>query len=334
MTQTRNKHIDIAKTLAIFLVVMQHAWSMLGLDDPSWGLLCSAYCSVSTLGVNLFIFISGALLLSQKPEPVLEFYSKRLKRLLIPFVTLAMVAYIVSLLMGAYAWWDGTVKMALFNFIPVLLENKINIFHWFVHMLFVLYLFTPLLQRSLQSLTQRETELLLLIWVIGFLLKQYYPEMQLSKYLPSLWTHLGLYITGYYVYHFRTKNKKYLIISIFSFLLLCIINILTYCAIEITRHLATIFLGIICFNLPIFSPSSQSCIGRMTIKFSRYSYTIYLLHILLIRAIYIVTESYFSNIAIGCVPLIVTPLIMIVFYVACTLYDKIKWLPNNLIGIG
>jgi membrane-bound acyltransferase YfiQ involved in biofilm formation len=74
--------------------------------------------------------------------------------------------------------------------------------------------------------------------------------------------------------------------------------------------------------------------GRMTIKFSRYSYTIYLLHILLIRAIYIVTESYFSNIAIGWVPLIVTPLIMIVFYVACTLYDKIKWLPNNLIGIG
>ena len=149
MEQSRNLNVDLTKSLAMILVVMQHAWSMLGLDDSSWGLVCSSYKSISTLGVTLFIFVSGVLLLSYKSESLLNFYIKRFRRLLIPFVFLAAVAYIASLFSGSYEWWDGSLQMALIQFIPALLENQINEFHWFVHMLFVLYLFTPILSRAL-----------------------------------------------------------------------------------------------------------------------------------------------------------------------------------------
>ena len=86
MLQTRNWNIDLAKALAMLLVVMQHAWSMLGLDDPSYGLVCGVYRAVSTVGVPLFVFVSGALLLPRTPEPPKVFYKKRLNRLLVPFL--------------------------------------------------------------------------------------------------------------------------------------------------------------------------------------------------------------------------------------------------------
>ena len=140
------------------LVVMQHAWSMLDLDDSSYGLVCGAYRAISTVGVPLFVFVSGALLLPRKPEPLKVFYKKRLNRLLIPFLLFASIMYMVSLFIGQYDWWDGEIKTALLQFLPSLLENKINISHWFVHMLLVIYLLTPFLQRAISALSQREIE--------------------------------------------------------------------------------------------------------------------------------------------------------------------------------
>ena len=335
MSQSRNWNIDLTKSLAMILVVMQHAWSMLGLDDSSWGLVCSSYKSISTLGVTLFIFVSGALLLSHKSESesLFSFYIKRFRRLLIPFVFLAAVAYIASLFSGTYEWWDGSLQMALIQFIPALLENQINEFHWFVHMLFVLYLFTPILQRALNALKQQDVEFLLLIWLIGMLLKQYYPAMMFSRYLPPLWIHLGIYVAGYYVYNY-CKGGKFLKVGVIIFILLCILNISTNCAIDATRHLATIFLGMMCLNISFKDDVQQSIFGKVTINISRYSYTTYLLHILFIRVIYMLTESYFSSALIVWIPLLITPFVVLVFYVGCRKYDTIKWLPNNLVGIG
>ena len=118
-------------------------------------------------------------------------------------------------------------------------------------------------------------------------------------------------------------------------ILLFLLDALTDCTVHLGVPLTAITIGVACLNLPaLYPPPSQSCFGRVVINFSRYSYTIYLLHILVIRAIYLVAEPYFTDMLIGWIPLIITPLIMIVFYLACTLYDKTKWLPNNLIGIG
>ena len=335
MLQTRNWNIDLAKALAMLLVVMQHAWSMLGLDDPSYGLVCGVYRAVSTIGVPLFVFVSGALLLPRTPEPLKVFYKKRLNRLLVPFLLFASLMYVVSLFAGQYDWWNGDVKMALLQFLPSLLENKINILHWFVHMLLVIYLLTPFLQRALSSLSQREIEGILLVWMVGMLLRQYYPALNVLSYTSGLWKYLGVYIAGYYVIQYRAGKKRYCYFGLVLTVLLFLLDALTDCAIHLGVPLTAVMMGLVCLNVPasFFSPS-QSRMRCIITNFSRYSYTIYLLHILVIRAIYLVAESYFTDMVIGWIPLIITPLIMIVFYLACTLYDKTKWLPNNLIGIG
>lgn len=335
MLQTRNWNIDLAKALAMLLVVMQHAWSMLGLDDPSYGLVCGVYRAVSTVGVPLFVFVSGALLLPRTPEPLKVFYKKRLNRLLVPFLLFASLMYVVSLFAGQYDWWNGDVKMALLQFLPSLLENKINILHWFVHMLLVIYLLTPFLQRALSSLSQREIEGILLVWMVGMLLRQYYPALNVLSYTSGLWKYLGVYIAGYYVIQYRAGKKRYCYFGLVLTVLLFLLDALTDCAIHLGVPLTAVMMGLACLNASASFPSpSQSRMGCIITNFSRYSYTIYLLHILVIRAIYLVAEPYFTDMLIGWIPLIITPLIMSVFYLACTLYDKIKWLPNNLIGIG
>ena len=80
--------------------------------------------------------------------------------------------YIVSLFAGQYDWWNGDVKTALLQFIPSLLENRINILHWFVHMLLVIYLLTPLIftYRILKFFELKKDELFSAISVDDYLL--------------------------------------------------------------------------------------------------------------------------------------------------------------------
>ena len=333
MSNIRNYNIDIAKTLAMVLVVMQHAWSMLDLDNPTLGLLCSAYRAIVTVGVPLFVFLSGALLLSRPIIRIKDFYKKRLVRLLIPFIILGLIVYLISLLSSTYTWWDGTWGMAINKYIPCLLNNEINIFHWYVHMLLVLYLLTPFLQRIVQTISVREYEFLMLGWALVMLLRQYQPQMYIISFISPLIKYLGVYLAGNYVAQYRTNKAKYLYSAIILSLIIYTINTLTDCSIQIGVPLMAIALGTLCLNIPKEQITSLKGTS-IFVNISRYSYTIYLLHIILIRVIYNLTSMHYTSDWISVIPIFVTIIVMTIFYAGCWVYDKIKWLPNSLIGIG
>ena len=44
--------LDLIRTVAILLVIMQHSWSGLHLDDPSLGIGCHSYQALVVLGVR------------------------------------------------------------------------------------------------------------------------------------------------------------------------------------------------------------------------------------------------------------------------------------------
>lgn len=334
MLTTRNWNIDLTKALAMVLVVMHHTWSIFELDNPNLGVICDSYRAISSTGVLLFVFVSGALLLSRPSEPFKIFYKKRLYRLLIPFLFFSIVTYVISLYMGTYTWWKGDLTTAFLRFIPSLLENEINVMHWFVYMLLSLYLLTPFIQRALATISQREVEWILVVWIIGMILKQYYPSLNILSYTSALWTFLGIYIAGYYINQFRTNNTRYFYIGLIATLFLLTVNIFTSCSIYLGIPATAITIGWMCFNIPISNTTQNTHLGKFTTQISRYSYTTYLLHILLIRALYILIQNWDITPIIKWIPLIVTPIIILLFYIGCTIYDKTKWLPNNLVGIG
>ena len=329
MSKVRNFSVDIIKAMAMFLVVMQHAWSMLALDRPELGLLCFSYQAIVTIGVPLFVFASGVLLLTREEEPLCKFYKKRLKRLLIPFVVFSIVSYVASLFIGNYDWWDGSFKMAIMKFIPLLLTGEINVFFWFVYMLLCLYFITPILQRALHKLSKIDLELLLLVWVIGLFLKQYYPEFALNNYISNIWKYLGVYISGYYVFKYCVGKQQYCYIGAISLLILYVLNVFTNCSITLVFPLTAIAIGLICLNLNVYNKNK---VMMILTNISRYSYTIYLTHIMLIKFIYIYIYNY-GNI-VSFIPLLITPFIVAIIYIGCNLYSKIKILPNYIVGIA
>lgn len=262
MLQTRNWNIDLAKAIAMLLVVLQHAWSMLGLDDPAFGLVCGGYRAISTVGVPLFVFVSGALLLPRQPEPLKVFYKKRLNRLLVPFLLFASLMYIVSLFTGQYDWWSGDLKTAVLRFAPSLLENKINILHWFVHMLLVIYLLTPFLQHAVQGLSRRELEGILFVWALGMLFRQYYPTLNVLAYTTTLWKYLGVYVAGYYVTQYRVGEKRYFYLGLVATVLLILLDSLTDCAVHLGVPFTAIAMGLVCLNLSAVYPPPISVLHR------------------------------------------------------------------------
>ena len=91
MKTQRVVFLDLIRMAAILLVITQHAWSGLRLDEPVAGDVRYIYQELVVMGVPLFFMLSGALMLGGKPLPIAQFLSRRLKRLLVPYPLVGML---------------------------------------------------------------------------------------------------------------------------------------------------------------------------------------------------------------------------------------------------
>lgn len=280
---------DLLRGIAIILVAVQHAWSMSNMDTDEWGLLCYGYRTFVNCGVPLFVIMSGALLLDAPIRPFGEYFKRRFTRILYPFLLWAIVVYLISFLTHKYdeiiTWKDFFV-----NLVPYLLNNKINDFHWFVHMILALYLIAPFLQRAFSLCDRKALDCLLLGWLLVMLLRSFCPDIYMLKYTTGLFPYLGCFIAGYYIRHYcygRLLRWGPLV----GILLFAILDIVTE-----TRLLYVEFLmAISLFALFSVRPMNRQPSGSALMIFlSRYSYMIYLIHIPIIRALMNMLCSYHS----------------------------------------
>ena len=102
-------YLDIARTIAIILVVLCHATETIyRIDTSDWTMLSiqsriirTVYFTLGRLGVPLFLFISGRLLLSKKIESssdCFKFYKKNLLPLVIAVEIWTIFYYVFSML--------------------------------------------------------------------------------------------------------------------------------------------------------------------------------------------------------------------------------------------
>jgi len=277
---TRNPAYDIMRMVAILLVATQHAWSMLGMDRPEFGMLCHAYRALVDCGVPLFVAISGALLLNEAPQPLSVFFKKRMSRVMIPFLIWATVVYVVSILTKQYAeiatWSD-----ALRCYLPYLLSNRINTFHWFVWMILALYLLTPLLQRMLQAQDSRRIVEYCLAVIAAVLLAEWlYPDLYILRFSSQLLAYLGVYLGGYYIARYVSdKQCAWAALGCISVGLCLIPGAPTPILTKLTA------LAMFAALKPLHVVKQEAACTKIAVAISRYSYLIYLIHIPIIRAI-------------------------------------------------
>lgn len=275
----RDNRLDIIRSMAILLVITVHTWSLAGVDAGCHPMLNSVYDALVGCGVPLFLMISGALSLG-KVSPMREFYRKRYARLLIPFLIWSAVVYVLSAVTGKYDEVNGIADM-LRLYVPYLLTNRINFAYWFVPLMALLYALTPLLQRMLQSCTQREVGGMLLVGLVLLTLRNLWPDLFLLRYTSSLLYYLWMYLAGYYLYRYDLS------ISIRPLpFVLCLLSFALYATGVPAANLWRCLLCACLFILLLKFPSGSALIGKASRSISDSSYAIYLFHMVLIRPLY------------------------------------------------
>ena len=179
-------NIDILRIFAFVFIVMLHTL------NRQYGLTVwmSGYAVIS-IGVNLFIMISGYLLLD-RTETVKEFFRKRFFSILPLFIIFNII----------YIFFYNH------SFITI---KKISAPHfWYIYMILGLYLLTPWLRKVLQY-AEKETFYVVVLW---FLCNVFNPYMQFFRFPKIPFSHfpitgfIGYYILGYYLKKYRYKLQK------------------------------------------------------------------------------------------------------------------------------
>lgn len=181
--------IDIIRILAFIFIVLLHTVNIqYGINI--WILLYG----VISIGVNLFIMISGYLLLD-KSEKMSVFFKKRIRGIFPLFIFFNIVYIFVN-----------KVKI-----MPVLQGKEIVAPHfWYIYMILGLYFITPWLQKVLKF-AKKETFIILILWFLCSILNPHLIKFDLPRIPFShfpITEFIGYYILGYYIKVDRNKIKK------------------------------------------------------------------------------------------------------------------------------
>ena len=181
--------IDIIRIFAFVFIVFLHTLNrQFGVDVWMGG-----YAIIS-IGVNLFIMISGYLMLD-KTEEAIVFFKKRILNIL-PLFLVFNIIYI----------YFGKIPI-----MPVLKGKTISASHfWYVYMILGLYLLTPWLQKVLKY-AEKETLFVVFLWFLCNILNPYLRYFNLAEIPFSnfpLTGFIGYYILGYFVKKYDNKVKR------------------------------------------------------------------------------------------------------------------------------
>lgn len=309
--QERISGLDVVRSAAIFLVVLQHSWSMLDLDQAAGSIQHHFYSSI-IYGVALFIMISGALNL-RTVTPALQFYKKRYARILPPFLLWGTVTYVISSLTSRYDCVNDLASGARM-YLPYLLTGKINEAYWFVYLIAAIYLITPLLQRLFCRDSRISRISLAAAIVIWFALETF---TTIPGKAGILVLYVGYYLCGAFLLKYVTpgNGKLTLIAGCLCFAGFFLYNVYLHSA---GQSSFIIECGEILSLFAVLSEIKPHT--RLFERISRYSYFIYLTHFIIIRSLYTFFPAVFPP--VWYTPVITSILVIALECLVCLLLDK------------
>lgn len=215
---------DVVRTIAIMCVVLCHATEMiysftaegwLSVGKPSRIFMFLAF-TVGRLGVPLFLFLSGALLLNKNfdtDESVKRFYKRNLLSLYITNTIWTLIYNIIALSQGKDIELKNVIKEVL------LLKQSSYSHMWYMPMIILLYIAVPFLAKTVRSFSRKTLSLFLGMGLITFfvlpVVNRIFATLGISENLELLYSQsylggaYGIYmITGYYASNCKKSPCK------------------------------------------------------------------------------------------------------------------------------
>lgn len=287
-------YLDELRTLAILLVILCHTCQYFPttvefLKSPT----LLSYISIGRIGVPLFFMLSGALLLN-RDYSLGSFFKKRFSRILIP----AIFWMIILLITNQLFFGNGYVDL---NYIISHAS-----FPWFVYAILGIYLFIPILNSFIKEYGDKGALFFILVWlifIIGYNLN--FNNEGFNLIFDSFGIYIGYPVLGYYLAHknFKIYSLPMIFISAAIFIIFVVINfqmswtqthIIQYSSLTLIIATSALFLLLRYISryceLNRESRYSKfhyklvgSWVGKTIYIISVASYTIYLMHNLVIN---------------------------------------------------
>jgi surface polysaccharide O-acyltransferase-like enzyme len=207
-----NYSVDLIRFIAIIGIILVHTSGYpypipgpgITSTDIVYWFTTDVYNALGTVGVPLFVMLTGALLLDpvKANESLKVFYKKRFDRIAWPFVFWTVF----------YFAWDFSVRaepLTLFNVGQGLLTGAYPHL-WYIYLLMGLYAVTPILRILLKHLDRRLFTYLLLLWFAGTVLTPFIHTFTNFTYDPVTFVFfdwVGYFLLGIYLLGSNFKRQ-------------------------------------------------------------------------------------------------------------------------------
>ena len=213
----RNIVLDIAKGLAIVLVVIGHYFPE---DSPDSYIALNHW--IYSFHMPLFMFLSGYIYLVYKKENLLysEFIYNKFKRLMIPYFCVSTLIITLKLLSSGNAYLQNPVTV--FSYLEMFYLPSAGYFMWFLWSLFTIFLIVPFFRNKGSRLCLFVFSLLLNLLSPKFSLPRIFSLYETQTYF--VWFMLGVLVADYRERYSNVLCSWCKIISIAGFVIVSVIN--------------------------------------------------------------------------------------------------------------
>ena len=285
-------YISHLRLIATFAVILLHTaalyvgqFKMIPLTDWEVANFIDAACRFC---IPIFLMISGALFLD-KDEDLKTFLSKRLKRILLPFIFWALFYFIIN---NYEKFSHASLSNIVQNFGIYLYKTASNDHFWYIYLIIGLYLFIPVLRKWTVHSSKQEMIYFLVIWAVTLFITKhtakYFPNIELQYFS----NYIGYLVLGHFLdKHINFSDNRSKTLYLILFLLGVIITYLATSILsikfnELIRH----FYAYLAPNVVLASVGLYLFVKSLQIKTSsrflsmadKASYGIYLIHILIL----------------------------------------------------
>ena len=330
-----NKHIiwlDFVKFIAISMMIAVHCTDNVTPTERSeawynlWG---SFYGSFMRPAIPLFVMVTGALLLPVK-ENISTFYTKRLTRLVIPFIVWSVLYNLFPWITGLlglsptiindfFAWAepDQSFSGALHNILMIPFSfSMLAVQMWYVYLLIGVYLYMPFFSAWVKQASVKEQKIFLTLWFISLFIPYLREYLTKDLWGTCSWNEFGLLyyfagFNGYLLLGYYIKNNdinfswgKLAVIGIPSFIIGYCITFLGFKSITAIpgqpAELVELFFtycspNVLLMTLPIFLVIKKNhlksvTIRRFAINISTCTLGIWMSHYLFLGPCYMLVE--------------------------------------------